>query len=73
MEEYMSRYPYTEACDAIRMATVDPYGPIGCDLSRSQASSIRLFIAAAIGMDDDELARKIADYGRINQPTAPTA
>ncbi|SFB20091.1 hypothetical protein SAMN04244571_01769 [Azotobacter beijerinckii] len=33
-------------------------------LSRSDASQVRQFIAAAIGMPDDELAKKIADHAR---------
>jgi hypothetical protein len=68
----MSRYPYTISCDAIRMATVDPYGPIGCDLSRQQASQIRKLISTAIGMCDEELACKIADYAKANEPATPT-
>lgn len=60
----MSRYPYTEACDAMRKKTVDPFGPARCDLSRGQASQIRTFIAEAIGMDDHELACKIADFAK---------
>jgi len=57
----MSRYPYTIACDAMRQATVDWAGA-GCEISRGQASQIRKLIAIAIGMDDEELARKIADH-----------
>jgi hypothetical protein len=36
-------------------------------LSRSQASQVRSVIARAIGMDDEELARKIADYARAQE------
>jgi hypothetical protein len=36
----------------------------GITFSRSEASQIRAFIAKAIGMDDFELACKIADYKR---------
>lgn len=57
----MSRYPYTIACDAIRMAAVDPHCEEGPKLSRSEASAIRSFIAKCIDMPDDELARRIAD------------
>ncbi len=57
----MSRYPYTISCDAIRNATVCPHEATTTPISRSQASSIRQMIACAIGMDDEELARKIAD------------
>lgn len=62
----MSRYPYTEACDAMRQQTVDPFGPQTCDLSRAQASQIRKYIAGVIGMDDHELACKIADFAKEN-------
>ena len=54
-----SRYPYTYACDWIRMA--GPVGPEGVVLSRSDASLIRTCIASALGMDDRELACKLAD------------
>ena len=50
-----SRYPYTFACDAIRAKSESP-------LSRAQASKIRTFIAEVIGVPDEELAKKIADY-----------
>lgn len=59
----MSRYPYTEACDALRAQTEFKHG-LGVTFSRSEASQVRSFIAMAIGMDDHELARKIADYAR---------
>lgn len=57
----MSRYPYTIACDAIRMSAVDPHGNEGPKLSRSEASAVRSFIAKCIDMTDEELARRIAD------------
>ena len=61
----MSRYPYTEACDAMRELTEWKSGDSeGITFSRSEASQIRAFIAKAIGMDDFELACKIADYKR---------
>jgi hypothetical protein len=65
-----SRYPDTYSCDFIRMA-----GPVGSDgvvLSRSDASQIRQRIANALGMDDHELARKLADaeLARENDPEA---
>ena len=53
------RYPYTYAADFIRT-----YGPVsskGVVLSRSAASQIREAIAKTIGMDDEELAAKLAD------------
>lgn len=51
-----TRYPYTYAADLIRMT-------VGANkLSRSDASQIRKVIADAIGMNDAELARKLADH-----------
>lgn len=65
-----SRYPYTYACDFIRMA-----GPVSSDgviLSRSDASQICQHIANALGMDDHELACKLADaeLARESNPEA---
>jgi len=60
-----SRYPYTYACDYIRMA--GPVGPEGVVLSRSDASQIRQRIADALGMDDNELACKLADAQLVNE------
>jgi hypothetical protein len=54
-----SRYPYTYAADFIR--THGPVSSEGVVLSRSDASQIRQAIAEAIGMDDGELAVKLAD------------
>jgi hypothetical protein len=54
-----SRYPYTYACDYIRVL-----GPVDCSgavLSRADASQIRSGIAKALGIDDEELAEKLAD------------
>jgi hypothetical protein len=50
-------------------------GPVGSDgvvLSRSDASQIRESIAAALGIDDHELACKLADaeLARENDPEA---
>lgn len=60
----MNRYPYTIACDAIRMSVYheDDWAGRSPTPSRADAARIRQFIAKAIGMDDEELARKIADY-----------
>jgi len=66
----MSRYPYTIACDAIRMVAADPHGVSGVKLSRADASAIRSFIAKCIDMDDEEFARRIADRA---VPAAPAA
>ena len=68
----MSRYPYTEACDAIRVVAggtpIDGMdGAKSPHLSRADASEVRAYIASAIGMDDHELACKIADYARTQE------
>jgi len=55
-----SRYPYTYACDYVR--ELAGYGDHGTKLSRSEASKIRAGIAAALGIEDEYLARKLADY-----------
>lgn len=60
-----SRYPYTYAADYVR--GLAGYGEGGTKLSRSDASQVRSGIAAAIGMDDAELARKLADYYKANE------
>lgn len=56
----MSRYPYTYASDLLRM--IPDLGPEGCKLSRSEASSIRQKISEILGLDDEEVAKKLADY-----------
>jgi hypothetical protein len=69
----MSRYPYTEACDFIRQfggTYDDRLGITLPTLSRCDASQICRAIANAIGMDDEELAKKIADYARAQQGSA---
>jgi hypothetical protein len=54
------RNPYTIASDFIRAgAGNNEAGPI---LSRVEAAQIGGYIAAALGMEKDELARKLADY-----------
>jgi carboxylesterase type B len=58
-----SRYPYTYACDFIRRA--GPVAQSGTVLSRSDASKIRQQIANALGMDDHELACKLADVEMV--------
>lgn len=60
-----SRYPYTYACDFIR--TLGPVNSGGVVLSRSDASRIRAGIAKALGMDDKELAEKLADAQLISE------
>ena len=66
MDKKDTRYPYTYACDLIRSAT--EYTKEGCPLSRSDASKIRELIAEIIGMPDEELANKLADYYINNEP-----
>jgi hypothetical protein len=59
------RYPYTHACDYLRM-----FGGAdrsGVRLSRSDASQLREAVAMALGMDDKELAKKLADYYLANE------
>ncbi len=63
----MSRYPYTESCDFIRSRVDDSDEHLGIrvpTISRSQASAARRAIAEALGMDEQELAVKLADYAR---------
>lgn len=60
----MARYPYTDASDAMRLAGADMIGDIPVTISRSGASRMRQYIASAIGMDDEDLARRIADYAK---------
>ena len=60
-----SRYPYTYACDFLR--GLAGYGEGGTKLSRADASQVRSGIAEALGMADDELARKLADHYKANQ------
>lgn len=59
----MSRYPYTEAYDALRAKTECRDGQ-GITFSRSEAAQVVKFIAEAIGMDNELLASKIADHQR---------
>lgn len=59
-----TRYPYTYAADFIR--GLAGYNESGTKLSRSDASRIRQGIAKALGMDDEELARTLADYYNVN-------
>jgi hypothetical protein len=58
-------YPNTYACDYIR--SLAGYDKGSTKISRSDASAIRQGIARAIGMEDDELARKLADYAKKNE------
>jgi hypothetical protein len=65
MSKEHSRYPYTYACDYLR--TFGGYDSSGTKMSRGEASQIRQAISAAIGMDDHELACKLADHYIENQ------
>jgi hypothetical protein len=60
-----TRYPYTYACDLIR--SKGGYNENGIALSRSDASQIRQLFATVLGIDDTELARKLADYYKANE------
>ncbi|MCB4358462.1 hypothetical protein [Quatrionicoccus australiensis] len=59
------RYPYTYAADYVR--GLAGYTEGGTKLSRSDASQVRQGIAKAIGVDDKELAEKLARYYLNNQ------
>jgi hypothetical protein len=63
------RYPYTYSCDLIREYA--GHDKTGCTkLSRSDASAIRSGIATALGIDDEDLARALANYSlTINRNT----
>ena len=60
MENTDSRYPYTYACDLIR--TAGGCNSSGVKMSRSEASQVREIFAKVLGMEDEELAKKLADY-----------
>jgi hypothetical protein len=61
----MSRYPYTDAADYIRSEVTDfseeHQMPLPT-LSRSQASRAYGAVAKALGMTEEDLAIKLADY-----------
>lgn len=59
MEKEDSRYPYTYAADYLRMFVGDDYGK-GL-ISRSAAAAIHHEISRIIGMNEEEMAKKIAD------------
>jgi hypothetical protein len=60
MDKKDTRYPYTYACDLIR--SFSGYDREGCCLSRANASRIQEIVAKIIGMPDEKLAKKLADY-----------
>ena len=59
------RYPYTHSADLIRMAA--GYGQHGTKLSRCDAGKIRQMFAKALNMDDEALAKVLANYYLANQ------
>jgi hypothetical protein len=64
MSKDSTRYPYTYAADLIRSIPekTEIHGmKLGVVLSRSDASRIRQKIAEVLGIDDRELAEKLAD------------
>lgn len=66
-----TRYPYAYAADYVR--SLVGYENHSLKLSRSDASQVCSGIALAIGMDDSELARKIADYYLANKDSITKA
>ena len=64
MDKTDSRYPYTYACDYIRQI-------VGPEVSRSQASQVRQLLAQLAGVDDEEMARRIADKAITEWTTSP--
>ena len=54
-----TRYPYTYCADYLRIKVGDDCGR-GL-ISRSTAAQIKSVIADAIGMDEEELARRVAE------------
>lgn len=60
-----SRYPYTYSCDLLRVLA--GFGDAGAKLSRSDASRLRGRISEAIGMEDEEIAKRLADYYKANE------
>ena len=54
------RFPYTYACDLIR--AIPDVTSNGLKLSRSEASRIRSTISKILGMDDGDVAEKLAKY-----------
>ena len=60
-----TRYPYTYACDLVRM--IAGHEGMSTKLSRSDASQIRELFATVTGIDDETLAGMLADYYKANQ------
>lgn len=62
----MSRYPYTYAADYIRKYAGEGYPIDGVavkspKLSRSDASQVRRVFSRVLDLNDEELAKKLAD------------
>ena len=53
------KYPDEHACNFIRI--VSPWDENGCSMSISQSRYVRRMIAMALGINDEELAEKLAD------------
>ena len=53
------KYPYVYACDFIRI--ISPWDENGGSMSTSQSRYIRRMIAMALGINDEEIAEKLAD------------
>ena len=64
-EKTDNRYPYTYACDLIRIRA--GYGNSGTKLSRSDASQIRELFSKVLNIPDVEVANKLADYFKKNE------
>jgi hypothetical protein len=55
-----SRYPYTYAADCIRI--VAGHNRDGSKISRSDAAKIRALFVKVTGVDDETLAKMLADH-----------
>ncbi len=55
-----TRHPYTYSADLIRLTA--GYNKEGTKLSRSDAARIKSLIAEILGLDEELLASKLADY-----------
>lgn len=60
----MSRYPYTEAYDAMREIPEKDHDGLSAKLGRGECAQLCRFIGEAIKMDAHDLACKIADHAR---------
>ncbi len=59
------RYPWTHAADLLRMIPERDGG--SCKLDRGDSSDIRRTISKILGLDDRNVAEKLADYFLENQ------